>query len=139
MGNRDTYFMLDVVDDDGGPALVVTTPASVMVVSDAEQLQERLEAFSDPIKNRVVKNTVKDRRRYVEKVLPALRYYCDRLGVDQPDWLSTNGHWERMTDADKEKLFGSEPLKLRDFAPVERPDIAVVRDEPDQGQEQQGG
>lgn len=132
MANRDDYFMLDLVDDDSEPALHVTTPASVLVVSDAATLQEKLEAFSDPIKNKAVKNTTKARRWYVEKVLPALRYYCDRYGVPQPDWLATNGHWERMTDEDKARLFGPEPLKLREFAQVERPDIQVVRDEEEQ-------
>ena len=138
MANRDDYFMLDITDDGGDPALHVTTPASVLVISSVEQLQERLTAFSDPIKNKVVKNTTKARRWYVEKILPALRYYCDRLGVPQPPWLATNGHWERMTDEEKKRLFGPEPLKMRDFAPVARPDIAVIRDD-DQGQEQQGG
>jgi len=138
MANRDSVFMLDLVDEGDEPALHVTTPASVFVINDAEELQDRLAAFSDPIKNKVVKNTAKARRWYVEKVLPALRYYCDRLGVDQPDWLATNGHWERMTDEEKEKLFGPEPLKLREFVPVEQPDIAVVRDE-EEDQEQANG
>lgn len=137
MANRDDMFMLDVTDDGGDPALHVTTPASVLVIGDANQLQERLTAFSDPIKNKVVQNTVKARRWYVEKILPALRYYCDRFGVEQPDWLSTNGHWERMTDDEQKKLFGPEPLKLRDFAQVERPDIQVIREEEEQ--EQPGG
>lgn len=139
MANRDDYFMLDIVDDGGDPSLHVTTPSSVLVVGDANQLQERLTAFSDPIKNKVVQNTAKARRWYVEKVLPALRYYCDRFGVEQPSWLSTNGHWERMTDEEKQRLFGPEPLKLREFAQVARPDIAVVRDEDDRDQEQAGG
>jgi len=129
MANRDDYFMLDLVDDGGEPALHVTTPASVLVISDADVLQEKLAAFSDPVKNKVVSNTAKARRWYVEKTLPALRYYCDRFGVQQPDWLSTNGHWERMTDEDKTRLFGPDPLKLRDFVQVERPDIEVVRNE----------
>lgn len=133
MANRDDYFMLDIVGDED-PALHVTTPASVFVIGDANQLQEKLDAFSDPIKNGAIKNTEKDRRWYVEKVLPALRFYCDRLGVKQPDWLATNGHWMRMTDEEKQRLFGPEPIKLRDFQQVARPDIAVVRDEPEQEQ-----
>lgn len=131
MGNRDDYFMLDI-DDDG---LNVTTPMSVLVIHTADELNERLEAFSDPITNKVVKNTAKERRWYVEKTLPALRFYCDRLGVEQPDWLATNGHWERMSDEEKAKLFGPEPLRLREFAPVNQADIAVVRKEEDQQQE----
>ena len=97
MANRDNVFMLDITDEDGG-ALHVTTPASVLMIHSAEELTERLNAYSDPIKNRVVKNTPKARRWYVEKILPALRFYCDRYGVDQPDWLATNGSELGVTD-----------------------------------------
>lgn len=132
MGNRDNVFMLDVSSDDGG-SLHVITPSSVLMIHSVDELNERLEAFSDPIKNKVVPNTEKARRWYVEKILPALRFYCDRLGVEQPDWLATNGHWERMSDEEKQQLFGPEPLKLREFAPVNCPDIAVVREEAEEG------
>lgn len=129
MGNRDNYFMLDATEDADGPGIHVITPMSVLMIHDADELDERLEAFSDPVKNKVVQNTPKARRWYVEKILPALRFYCDRLGIDKPDWLATNGHWERMTDEEKHQLFGPEPLKLREFAPVNQPDIAVVRED----------
>lgn len=125
MANRDNYFMLDIAED----GLHVTTPMSVLMIHNANELNERLEAFSDPIKNKVVKNTPKDRRWYVEKILPALRFYCDRLGVEKPDWLATNGHWERMSPEEQKNLFGPEPLRLRDFAPVNQPDIAVIREQ----------
>lgn len=135
MANRDSYFMLDVVEDEGG-GIHVTTPSSVLMIHNAEELEERLEAFSDPIKNGVVKNTPKERRWYVEKILPALRFYCDRFEVDKPDWLATNGHWERMSDEEKQQLFGPEPLKMREFAPVNCPDIAVQREEEQEGAQQ---
>jgi hypothetical protein len=135
MANRDNVFMLDIDAAEGG-GLHVITPASVFMIHDAQELEERLEAFSDPIKNKVVQNTPKTRRWYVEKILPALRFYCDRLGVEQPAWLATNGHWERMTDEEKALLFGPGPLKLREFAPVNCPDIAVVRDEAEEGAQQ---
>ena len=126
--NRDDYFMLDAVKDPD-PGIHVHTPASVIVIHNAAELTERLEAFSDPIRNKVVKNNAKARRWYVEKILPALRFYCDRLGVEKPAWLATNGHWERMTDEEKVRLFGPEPLRLREFANVAQADIAVIRDE----------
>ncbi len=133
MGNRDSYFMLDIGEgvEDG---LHVATPMTVLMIHNADELNERLEAYRDPIKNGIVKNTAKARRWYVEKILPALRFYCDRLGVEKPDWLATNGHWERMSDEEKADLFGPEPLKLREFAPVNCPDIAVQREEqPEEG------
>jgi hypothetical protein len=134
MANRDNVFMLDIDASDGG-GLHVITPSSVLMIHNADELNERLEAYADPIKNKVVQNTPKARRWYVEKILPALRFYCDRLGVEQPGWLSTNGHWERMTDEEKSVLFGPEPLKFREFAPVNQPDIAVVREEEEGAQQ----
>lgn len=132
MGNREDHFMLDIVEEEGG-GIHVTTPSSVLMIHNADELSERLQAFSDPIKNKVIKNTAKDRRWYVEKILPALRFYCDRFDVEQPDWLSTNGHWDRMSDEEKQQLFGPAPLKMREFAPVNCPDIALQRDEEQEG------
>lgn len=133
MGNRGDVFMLDI-DGDGG-ALHVITPASVLSVHDAEALSELLTKYEDPVRNKVIKNTSKDRRWFVEKVLPALRFFCKRYGVDVPSWLATNGHWERMTDEERAQLFGPEPLRFREFMPVEQPDIQVIREE----EEQPGG
>lgn len=122
--------MLDV-DDDG---LHVVTPASVMSIHDADELRQKLDAYSDPIKNKAIKNTTEDRRWYVEKILPALRFFCDRYGVDQPGWLATNGHWDRLSGDEKVRLFGPEPIKMREFAPVECPDIQVQRVEDEDGE-----
>jgi hypothetical protein len=134
---RDRYFILDITEDNDGPTLHVVTPSSVLVVRDAEDLQQKLDAFSDPIKSGVVKNNPKARRWYVEKTLPALRYYCEHFDLDVPDWLVDNSHWEGMSREQQVKLFGPGPLKLREFQQVNAPDIAVVREEQDQ--EQPGG
>jgi len=137
MSNQGDVFQLDITENSDGPCLHVVTPASVLVIHTADELNDMLDKFSDPITNKVVKNTSKDRRWYVEKILPALRFYCDRFGVDKPGWLATNGHWLRMSDVEKCSLFGGGSLKYREFAPVKCADIAVVREEPEQ--EQQNG
>ena len=77
------YFILDVVeDDDGEPVVHAATPSSVVLVTDADDLEEKLIAFSDPFKNRVLPNTKKARLLYLTRYMPALRYYCNQFKVD---------------------------------------------------------
>jgi hypothetical protein len=127
-------FILEIDDDGGDPVLHALTPASVLVVLGADDLREKLDAFSDPIRNGVVRNTPRGRRWYVEKILPALRFYCAKYDVEVPSWLVGNNHWKGMPPEEQEHLFGSGELRFREFRPVNVPDIAVARD----GDEQQG-
>jgi len=114
------------------PSLHALTPASVLVVLGREDLEQKLAAFADPVRNKVVRNAPKDRRWYVEKILPALRFYCDKYDVEQPSWLVGNNHWEGMPRDEQERLFGPGDLRFREFRPVSCPDIAVVRDGDDE-------
>ena len=126
-------FILEIDDDgDSGPSFHALTPASVLVVLGRGDLESKLRAFSDPIHNKVVRNTKKDRRWFVEKILPALRFYCGKYDVEVPDWLVGNNHWEGMSREEQLALFGPGDLRFREFMPVNNPDIAVIRD--DQGQ-----
>ena len=129
-------FILEIDDTGDGPSLHVLTPASVLVVLDGDDLESKLAAFSDPIANGVVRNSPRGRRWYVEKILPALRYYCDKYEVDVPDWLASDNHWKGMAEDEQEHLFGPGELRLREFMPANCADIAVVRDEPDEGEQQ---
>ncbi len=129
-------FILEVDDDGAGPSFHVLTPASVLVVLGPDDLERKLAEFSDPVRNGVVRNTPRGRRWYVEKILPALRFYCGKYEVDQPPWLVGNNHWEGMSAAEQERLFGPGDLRLREFSPVVASDIAVVRGD-DDGQEGQ--
>lgn len=125
-------FILEIDDDAAGSSLHALTPTSVLVVLDVEDLEEKLDAFSDPVKNGVVRNTPQGRRWYVEKILPALRFYCDKYETDQPGWLVGNNHWEGMSKEEQALLFGPGELRLREFKPVVVPDIAVVREGDDE-------
>jgi hypothetical protein len=129
-------FILEIDDAGDGPSLHVLTPASVLVVLGGDDLESKLAAFSDPIANGVVRNSPRGRRWYVEKILPALRYYCDKYEVDVPDWLASDNHWKGIAEDEQEHLFGPGELRLREFMPANCADIAVVRDEPDEGEQQ---
>lgn len=128
-------FILEIDDAGDGPSLHVLTPASVLVVLDEGDLESKLAAFSDPIANGVVRNSPRGRRWYVEKILPALRYYCDKYEVDQPDWLASSNHWEGMAEDEQEHLFGPGELRLREFMSANCADIQVQRDEPEGGEQ----
>jgi hypothetical protein len=124
------HFILDVVeDDDGEPVVHAATPSSVVMVTDADDLNEKLVAFSDPFKNRVLPNTKQARLLYLTRYMPALRFYCKQFKVDVPDWLAESTQWDEMSDEEKQKKFGTADLKLREFQPVKCPDIAVVREQ----------
>lgn len=120
-------FILEIDEGDDGPSIRALTPASVLVVLGRADLEDKLEAFADPVRNKVVRNSPQGRRWYVEKVLPTLRFYCGKYEVDVPPWLTDNEYWEGMPNEEKERLFGSGDLRFREFTPVNCPDIAVQR------------
>lgn len=131
--SNDSFFLLDVDDDVNGPVIHALTPSSVMVVHDADDLQRKLEQFEDPHSDAIPKSK-EGRRWYVERVRPALRFYCKRYGVDVPDWLSSDEQWEVMSEEEKLAKFGRTDLKVRDFMKLNFPDIQVQRDEDEQEQ-----
>lgn len=135
MPSNDSFFLLDVEDDDNGPVIHALTPSSVMVVNDADDLQAKLDQFSD-LSGAAVPKTKAGRRWYVERVRPALRFYCKRYGVDVPDWLESDEQWEVMSEEEKLAKFGTTDVKIRDFMPLNFPDLQVQRDdEPEQEQQ----
>jgi hypothetical protein len=125
-------FILEIDDGEDGPSLHAITPASVLVVLGKDDLEDKLVAFSNPVANKVVRNSPRGRRWYVEKILPTLRYYCDKYDVEQPGWLASNDHWEGMSEDEQEHLFGPGELRFREFASANCADIAVARDEEEQ-------
>lgn len=126
----DSYFILEVSDEDGVPTISAYTPPQVLVVKDEGDLAKKLEHYSDPFNGHVLPNTRDDRRWYVEKIRPTLRFYCKKFEVDAPEWLSNDGEWVDRSDEELEALFGTSELKLREFQRLNSPDIAVVREEP---------
>jgi hypothetical protein len=46
------------------------------------------------------------RRRYVELVRPALRFYCHKFRIPVPDWLTDESQFLALSRADQVRLFG---------------------------------
>lgn len=90
-------------------------PETVLKCTTKKQLQKYLDWYSYPfIKNRVP-DEKSARRQYVEKVRPALRWYCKKFGVDVPEWLKSNGGYDKLSPEDHEQHFGKDPLDVREF------------------------
>ena len=43
---------------------------------------------------------------YVEKIRPALRYYCQKFGIQIPAWLTNEDRYKNLPESQKSKLFG---------------------------------
>jgi predicted hydrolase (HD superfamily) len=84
-------------------------------IRDEATLRHALDRFANPfIKLHTADNT-QSRRHHVEKVRPALRWYCKKFGVDEPEWLKGNAHYDEIPPEEHEALFGKNPLKTREF------------------------
>lgn len=61
--------------------------------------------------------TIAQRRYYMERIRPALRWYCKTYKVPVPSWLVGNGVHENNTTEHHETLFGPVPLRVIEFKP----------------------
>ncbi len=92
-------------------------PEAIVKVRSKRELEKLLEWYSYPfIKHRVPDNP-KARRRYVERVRPALRWFCAKFEVPVPEWLKGNAHYEDMAPDEFEDFFGPGPFRVREFEP----------------------
>lgn len=96
----------------------VTTPAMVLHVPDKNELQELLKMYGHPFIKHVTPDDPFARRWHVEKVRPALRFYCQKFGVTVPDYLKNDDHWKNLPDEEKQELFGTTKLRIREFRPI---------------------
>lgn len=60
------------------------------------------------------------RRDYVERIRPALRWYCRCFRVRAPRWLATDKDFATMSEALRRNLFGAKPLRVREFVKMRR-------------------
>lgn len=90
-------------------------PSKIVRCHNKEDLERLLEWYSYPfIKLRVPDNTFA-RRRYVEQVRPALRWFCKKFQQDIPEWLQGNGHYDFMSSEEMTDFFGEGPLQVFEF------------------------
>lgn len=99
--------------------LKVHTPQSVLPgVKDKESLQATLDWYAYPFIKHRVPDDPYARRRYVELTRPALRFFCSKFGVDVPEWLEGNGHYDQLSPEEHNEMFGPKPLDVQEFEEV---------------------
>lgn len=119
------YAIFDVVADPEAPMgarLSVTCPDHVLKVHDEAELQQKLESYKD-----FHSSDPDDMLNYVEKIRPALRYYCNALEVGVPDWLTDDSHLLAGDDAEKMEMFGTNDVRVREFRPIVKKRGEVLR------------
>ena len=118
MAERDDHMMLEVVHNPHsktGRSLKVTTPAQVLKIHSKEELMAQLDQYSKPFIRHVVVDSKFARKHYLEKVRPALRYYCKKFDVEVPAWLKDDSYYHNLPNEEKEQLFGTAKPARREF------------------------
>lgn len=126
----DNHYIFEVVNakhTKSGKALKVSTPSDAVRIHDKKELTAQLEHYSHPLLRHTVQpNTPFARKHYVEKIRPALRFYCKKFGVQVPEWLANDDIYRNMDEDKKKDLFGTSELNFRDFLPANTPGSATV-------------
>jgi len=129
----DNHYIFETVkakNSKSGKALKVTTPSDAVRIHSKGELLAQLEHYSRPfIKHTVQPNTPFARKHYVEKIRPALRFYCKKFGVKVPQWLENDDYFKNLDDDQKRDLFGTTELSFREFMPASKFGSAAVEQE----------
>lgn len=103
-------------------------PSNIIKCRSKEELAHLLDWYSCPFIKQRLPDSLVARRRFVEQVRPALRWFCKRYHVDVPGWLKGNAHYEDMAGDEAKDFFGDGPLQVFEFdqqQPVEKSDRLV--------------
>ena len=100
--------------------LEMHTPERVLPkITSKEKLLGVLDWYSYPFIRHRVPDSPDARRRYVELVRPALRWFCKKYGVEVPKWLEGNAHYDQLDPEEHEEMFGNGgPLNAREFEEI---------------------
>lgn len=65
----------------------------------------------------VTPDSQRARRLHVERVRPALRWFCRAFQVRVPSWLASDNCFLELPRAEHDAMFGPAPLSIREFVP----------------------
>jgi len=91
------------------------SPETVLRVRTQGDLLKLLEFYSCPFIELRTPRTKFARRHYVERVRPALRWYCRQFSVPTPTWLANDESILLCSPSEARALFGTRPLAIREF------------------------
>jgi len=101
----------------GKKGIRITRPSDVTDIGDKEELEAALAHYSKPLLQHLVPDSQHARKHYIERIRPALRYYCKKFGKKVPKWLETDDYYlKRMSDEEKNQQFGTTELHVHEFS-----------------------
>lgn len=101
---------------DGTKGIEAHTPEKVLPILSRAELEAQLKHYAKFLLSLTTGSSVAARRKYVELIRPALRYYCKKFNVKAPDWLSSDDYYTKTMDtATRQKAFGMRPLRIGEF------------------------
>lgn len=83
-----------------------------------------------------IPSTTFARRNFVEKVRPAMRFYCQKYSVPIPKWLEDDKQFEDMPPSKKKELFGTDELCIVKWRKNNPPPMLPEKDPAQQQQPQ---
>jgi hypothetical protein len=105
----------------GDVGVQVHTPESVVEIDSREELEAQLKHYAQLLMKRHTGDTMFERRKYVELIRPALRYYCRKFGREIPRWLADDDYYRKhMSPEERTKHFGTKPLRIGEFQKVKK-------------------
>lgn len=90
-------------------------PHEILHVTSKEDIEGLLDWYSNPALKMILPDQPEARRFYMEKIRPALRWYCGVYGVEVPEWLKGNGEHGNLSHQEHADAFGSDPLEVYEF------------------------
>jgi hypothetical protein len=136
MENSD-HVIAEFVRGKHGMVPKMTSPQKVLTIPDKEHLEAQLNHYKNPFLINLVPDDAFARRHYVEKIRPALRYYCRKFNVDVPPWLRNDKYYTEMEAEEKMHLFNTTHLRIYEFKKL--PTLHVERDHGGGQNEEEGG
>jgi hypothetical protein len=107
---------LDIEQDGAKYNVSYHKPETILpAVTSKAKLMAALEHYANPFIKLRTPDSVFARRHYVERVRPALRWFCKIYHVNVPSWLEGNAHYDEIPPEEHKDLFGDKPLKVREF------------------------
>ena len=93
-------------------------------IHDKDSLKHALDFFSYPFMNNRLPDSTHARKWHVKMVLPSLRWFCKKYGVEVPAWLKGNGAYDMMNDKERKEHFGRSMLSVSEFEDMEEEQAA---------------
>jgi hypothetical protein len=122
------YLHIDFSTDEEGKIHHASPvhPHTYVKVKDKHDLDDLLEYFGHHVMWKdLVPPTPWARRNFIERIRPALRFYCEKYQVTVPGWLSpeTDKKFTELPPSKQQELFGKDQIKIVEFKKLNVPPL----------------